>query len=167
MEKTIKTTLISYCFDTLTDDGKAKYAALQSHMEQNGVKCFESHGNGSHYLPFAKNGAIVEIETNCLFANQWNTAPIADVSNKGLRVFDWAQDYQFNNNTKHIKSGHWLLITQEMRDIRDNMHKCRYCGAMEPAQKGYVFCPHCIDSEYLDTKTLKLTRMMAVSDRSD
>src|SRR5574342_721932 len=49
-----------------------------------------------------------------------------------------------------------------MRDIRRNTHKCGYCGKQEPAQKGYVFCPHCIGSAYLKSSELHLLRMMPV-----
>ncbi len=38
---------------------------------------------------------------------------------------------------------------------------------MEPAQKGYVFCPHCIGSEYLKETDLHITRLKAIDDESN
>jgi len=94
----------------------------------------------------------IELECECLFENQWNTPT--------RRVFDWWLEYLQDNN--NIRRGHYLEITDEMREIRRNTHKCGYCGKMEPAAKGYTFCPHCIDSEYLEESQLRLTRMMPV-----
>ena len=51
-----------------------------------------------------KNGSIVEIDTSCLFNNQYNTTD-------GRRIFD--------QDIKAIQD-----------DARPNMGKCRYCGAM-------------------------------------
>ncbi len=99
------------------------------------------------------DGQTVELETKHLFDNQWNT--------ESLRVFDWTLEalpaYQ-----KHIRRGHWLEQTAEMREIRRNTHRCGYCSHQEAAAKGSVFCPACIDSEYLKESDLFLTRMMPV-----
>lgn len=119
--------------------------------------------DGGYYGAVRKiDGREVELETSFLFDNQWNTAPIEGISKPGLRVFDWAEDYMAQGMRQSIKRGHYLDITDEMREIRRNVHKCGYCGAHEPAAKGYVFCPHCIGSEYLEAKDLHLTRMRPV-----
>lgn len=57
---------------------------------------------------------------------------------------------------------HW----PEMIEIRRNTNKCPYCGKQEPAAKGYVFCPHCLDSEYLTEDYLLkgMTRMRAIDE---
>lgn len=163
---TIKTKLVSYYFDTSEPDQKAAYGALKAELKAQGLRCFETWGGSGHYLPFAENGAEVELETKQLFSNQWNTAPISGVSDNGLRVFDWAQDYPINFR-KCIKRGHYLEQTAEMQAARDNTVACGYCGKQEPAQKGYTFCPHCLDSEYLTSDLLHLTRMQRISDTTD
>lgn len=168
---TIKTVLHAYSFNIRKPEEKIAYEALRDQLEGAGLKCFETHGGGSHYCPDL--AGPVDLETKALFDNQWNTAPIKRATSKGAaemgaRVFDWAQDYNSQIGAPPgIKRGHWLEQTADMRDIRRNTVKCRYCGAHEPAAKGYVFCPHCIDSAYLTEKDLPLTRMKAIDDRSE
>jgi len=157
----MKTKIYSYYFDTHNADENAAYNELCTRLRKTNGKCFETHGGNSHYNAAWKDGVDVELDTSFLVDNQWN----ADVG----RVFDWAQDsrYVFSSHSPYIKRGHYLVITDEMREIRRNTLKCRYCGKMEPAQKGYVFCPHCRANEYLKEKDLFLTRMMRVDDKSD
>jgi len=157
----LKTTIHSYYFDTRNPEEKAAYLALAKELKARGSECFETWGGNGHYNYKFKNGLDIELETSSLFENQWNTAPIPDISDSGLRVFDWAQDYPIDFS-KSIKRGHYLELTDEMREIRRNVHKCGYCGKQEPAQKGYVFCPHCIGSSYLKSSDLPLLRMMPV-----
>ena len=163
----IRTILRNYRFDIREPAQSAAYLELCETLKATAGRghCMESHGGASHWINELGETRAIELETKFLFENQWNTAPIDGFSEKGYRVFDWAQDYQ-PNNSPYIKRGHYLDITSEMIAIRANMMKCRYCGAMEPAQKGYTFCPHCTDSAYLTQKDLHLTRMMAVSDTS-
>jgi hypothetical protein len=155
----MKTTIHTYRFDTHKPEERAAYDTLRAQLKTQ-ARCMESHGGGMHYRP-ELDGKFIELETAHLFDNQWNTAPIPGISDKGLRVFDWAQDYQPYGNP-NIKQGHYLDITDEMRAIRDNTAKCGYCGAQEPVG-AHVFCPHCLDSEYLTEKDLPLTRMRPVS----
>lgn len=163
--QTIKAVMHAYNFDTTKADEKAAYNELKAKLSAMGLTCFEAHGGGSYYLPNL-DGATVELETKHLFNNQWNTAPIAGVSDKGLRVFDWAQDYRpYGSPT--LKRGHWIEQTADMKSARDNTVACGYCGKQEPAAKGLTFCPHCIDSEYLTADTLHLTRMQYVSSKGD
>ncbi len=159
------TVIHAYKFDTSKPAEGESYGALRTKLEGMGLKCFEtlSAGKGHYEHVKAIDGQAIALETEHLFDNQWNTAPIAGQSDKGLRVFDWAQDYLPMN--KKIKRGHWLEQTADMREVRRNTMKCGYCGKQEAAAKGYVFCPHCIDSEYLKEGELKLTRMRPV-DRS-
>lgn len=157
----MKTTLTGYYFDTTNPEDAKKYEALRRMMKKRGTKCFRTWGRGSHYI--ATKGATVTLDTGHIFDNQWNTAPIAGISEKGLRVFDWAEDYPINFS-KTIKKGHYLEITEEMKEARRNTMHCQYCGKQEPAAKGYVFCPHCIGSEYLKSSDLHLTRMRPVAE---
>lgn len=159
----MKTIIKSYYFDCHNSEENQAYQALAESLRGQGLDCLCSHGGESHYSAAFKDGREIELETTHIFNNQWNTAPIAGISDSGLRVFDWAEDYPINFSNS-IKRGHYLVITDEMREIRRNTHKCGYCGAYEPAPKGYVFCPHCLGSEYLKPSDLKLTRMRPVCD---
>jgi hypothetical protein len=158
----MQTTIHAYNFDTREADQREAYEALRMKLQGAGLKCFETWGGEGHYS-FVRDidGQTITLETSCLFDNQWNTAPIAGKSDKGLRVFDWAQDYPINFS-KSIKRGHYLEQTPAMAEARRNTVKCGYCGKQEPAAKGYVFCPHCLDSAYLKESDLPLTRMLPV-----
>lgn len=164
---TIRTVIRAYHFDTRDDAQKQQWAALKARLQASGADMFETWGGSSHY-DFVKDidGQSIELETEHLFDNQWNTAPIAGKSDKGLRVFDWAKDYPINFS-KHIKKGHYLELTDEMKEARRNRKKCGYCGRQEEAQRGTVFCEACRDSEYLEEKDLHLTRMRYVTDRGN
>jgi hypothetical protein len=146
---TIKTTIHAYRFDVREPDQKSAWEELKASLADH-PHIMESHGGESHFH-FVKDidGQEIELETEHLFDNQWNTAPIAGRSEKGLRVFDWAKDATGSMYPHWVRQGHYLDQTPEMRELRRNTHKCPYCGKQEPAAKGYVFCPHCIDSEYL------------------
>lgn len=170
MTANIKTRLIPYHYDCEIPAENAEYMALVDRLKSQGLKCFESWGGGKgHYMPFAKfkeSGLSVELEANQVFDNQWNTTPILGFSEKGYRVFDWAQDHPIDFR-KSIKRGHYLEQVPEMSELRRNTAACGYCGKQEPMQKGYVFCPHCAGSPYLEVKDLFLTRMQAVSKAKD
>lgn len=147
----MKTILHTYKFDIREPDQKAAWCELKAKFK-GGPRC---HGPvlADVYSPFqALDGQEIELETKHLFDNQWSTAT--------LRVFDWALEFLPYN--KFLMRGHYLEQTAEMREIRRNTDRCGYCGTQEPAAKGYIFCPHCIDSEYLKESDLKLTRMKAV-----
>lgn len=164
MRHTLTTTLHAYYFNTANADEKAAYRALKQRLTDQGLTCFETWGQGSHYLP-ESDKATLTLETDHLFNNQWNTSPCKK-SDKGYRVFDWAQDYMVQGN-KQIKKGHYLDQTPAMREIRRNTVSCGYCGKQEAAQKGSVFCPYCLDSEYLTLDLLHLTRMQSVESTAD
>jgi len=149
----MKTTLHAYNFDINKSGEREAYDALCADMKTQGVKCFATHGGNSHYVP--QHAGEIELETKTVFDNQWNTVD-------RLRVFDWAEDACLP--AKWMKRGHYLTITNKMREIRRNTNSCGYCGNQEPATKGTVFCGKCIGSEYLQASDLKLTRMWAVDE---
>lgn len=157
MNLTIKTVLHSYQFDTSSKEGQEGYSALCAQLKE--LDKFCAWGGKDLHLSHL-SGKTVALETNHLFSNQWDTAPV-EGSKSGLRVFDWAENYPINFR-KSVKRGHYLVQTEEMREIRRNTCGCGYCGKQEPAQKGYVFCPHCLGSEYLTEKDLFLLRMLPV-----
>ena len=153
MADRIKTTLHAYWFDTRKPDDAKAFSDLRSRLVKTNGDCFETWGGNSHYCP--NLAGPIELETDHLFDNQWNSTT--------HRVFDWAQDHPIDFD-KRIKRGHYLDITDEMRELRRNRMACGYCGKQEPAQKGNVFCPHCIGSQYLKESELYLLRMRPVSD---
>ena len=156
----IKTELRVYCFNTSNPQEASAYKALVAELKASGLSRFCSHGGGSHYRPDI--AGCVELEVGHLFADQWNTCPIGD-SVIGQRVFDWAEDYNSSIGAPpNIKRGHYLVQVPEMAEVRRNTVRCGYCGKQEPAAKGYVFCPHCLGSAYLDEGSLHLTRMCPV-----
>lgn len=163
----LQTKIYTYYFNIEKPKEREAYRELCERLTAQGLKVFASLSLDqlkNHSNPFHKySGETVILETEHLFNNQWNTGPFAG-SDKGWRVFDWAEDI-FPN--RRIKAGHYLEQTPEMKEIRRNTGKCRYCGKQEPLAKGYVFCPHCLDSEYLTEKDLNLTRMKAIDDESD
>lgn len=159
----MKTTIHTYSFDLRNPSQAKAWGELSAKLSKSHPHCMESHGGVGHYTPLASHdGETVTLETAHLFNNQWNTAP-GCLSAQGYRVFDWALDYNPGGDAK-IKRGHYLDQTPEMREIRSNTHCCGYCGKQEPASKGLTFCPHCLDSEYLTEKDLRLLRMRPIDE---
>jgi hypothetical protein len=72
-------------------------------------------------------GQEIEVETDHLFLDQFNTVPIPGVSEKGLRVT--------NQN-----------ITRVIDDVRPFKMRCQFCG--KTSDLGDV-CPDCGKTEYL------------------
>jgi hypothetical protein len=63
-----------------------------------------------------------------------------------------------------MKTGHYLVITKEMKAIRQNTLVCGFCGFK--ATKGeydHSFCNQCLGSVYLKEVDLCLLRMLPVS----
>lgn len=159
----MKTRLHTYYFDTTDKEQAAKYRELKRRLKYDeGLECFKSLGD-HHATGTILEGHDIELETECLFADQWNTAPIADSVN-GYHVFDWAENaiWNYGQENTTIKYGYWLEQTPEMKAIRQSISKCGYCGKQQPTG-AFTFCPLCIDSEYLKPTELRLTRMMPIS----
>lgn len=174
--ETIKTVLHHYRFDLSKPGGRKEYDAELARIKKawggNMPKCWTVNFHGYHHLDEkahaftqkvrdAGPNCPIEIETACMFEDQWNTAPIAGVSDSGLRVFAWSENVYLN---KSLREGYWIEDTADFREVMRNTHKCGYCGKQEPAAKGYVFCPHCLDSQYLTEKNLNLLRMVPIAE---
>lgn len=154
----------AYHFDVRYPAQAEAWRELKTKLEAQGLRCFETHGGGSHYCG-ELDGRELVLETTHLFDNQWNTAPVEGVTDKGLRVFDWAKDYESSIGApKNIKRGHYLDQTEDMARVRRETLKCGYCGHMEPASAGLAFCPACPGSEHLKESDLKLTRLRRICD---
>lgn len=161
----ITTTMRSYYFDTRKPAEAEAYRELSERLTAQGLDCFETWGGGgSHYDARFADGLTIELETEHLFSNQWNTAPIAGIRGSGLRVFDWAQDYPMHFDAR-IKRGHYLEQTPEMAAVRTSTLTCGYCGKHEPAASGAEFCGACLDSAYLKESDLHLQRLVPAAVR--
>lgn len=164
----ITTTANRYTFDTTTPEGKAGYKALRAKLSGLGLQCFESHGGKELHATVGRKlqGHTLTLETKHVFSNQWNTAPVEGVSEKGLRVFDWAQDYRPGGSST-LKQGYWLTQTDEMSAVRRDTAACGYCGKQEPVSTCETFCTKCAGSTYLNEETLGLTRMQTVGNTAE
>lgn len=161
----LKTTLHTYRFDVSKPAEREAYDALRERLKGLGLKMTEFLGGhvadkavrDYRDAVAALDGQTVELETDFIFDDQWNTAPIGD--GNGLRVWDWKQDLWPNRD---IKSGQWLWPTDLMRKVRAETLKCGYCGKHYrgdaiPADR---FCHACIDSAYLEQGNLHLLRLL-------
>lgn len=155
----VKTVLHAYNFNIANAEEKAQYLALVESLKAQGLRCFETHGGASHYVP--ELAGPVELETKHLFDNQWNTGPM--VGKAGYRVFDWAMDSRYAHGNPNLKRGHWIEQTEEMRAVRANRCKCGYCGNQMTMPDVPAFCPQCLDSEHLKSDQLHLTRMQPIA----
>ena len=104
---TLKTKIHYYRFDTSNPEEKREYDALRTKLTdgRHWMNCLASQNEyGYSHAAGVEN---IELETKFLFSNQWNSTT--------ARVFDWYEPI-FDN--RRIKAGHWLEITDEMREIR-------------------------------------------------
>jgi hypothetical protein len=161
--KTIQTTIHFYMFDTREEDEAAAYAKLceairatpgrghEHHVLRCGGPKERMHGLGKH-----GTSQVVTLETQHLFENQWNCTEIG-------RVFDWYESVL--PEARHRKCGHYLDITPEIIDIRQNTLACGYCGNQMPLadKPADGFCPKCVSSEYLEREQLYLLRLVPVN----
>lgn len=73
-------------------------------------------------------GTEIEVETEFLFKNQFNTVPIPGVSEQGLRVME-------------------CDVLKVIDDERPGKAKCRWCGH---TSKNLTVCEKCGKDEYLE-----------------
>jgi len=152
--ETLKTTVHPYRFNVEDEADRLAYAKLRAELKQT-HDLFNVLDMGPGKRHEFTEGQTLELETACIFSNQWNTAP-DETSETGRRVFDWYQGIVPN---RKLKIGYWLEITPEMREIRRNTLQCGYCGKYYPAATGHTFCEACLDSPYLKESELHLLRL--------
>ena len=154
----MKTVLHTYLLDKESAEYKEMCHNLKNVMKLKKFRVFE----GKRIVPAGNETFVVDLETNYLFNNQWNTTETSE-NFKNSRIFDWFEAY--NSDPKHkMRSGHYLIQTDEMRDIRHNTFSCGYCGKQD-LEAG--LCHKCIDSEYLEEKDLILLRKHRVDEKPD
>jgi len=146
----IKTYLHTYHLDVSKEEDRIEYEKIKINRMINNVELF-------NVIETRNKGTIesreVELETEFIFGNQWNTKD-------GKRIFNWYEEIVPNKN---IKKGHYLNIVPEMIEICEKTYKCGYCGAeyYGHENKG-LFCLACLDSEYLKEDELYLLRLKPV-----
>jgi hypothetical protein len=133
----MKTQLIEYYF-TLPEDRTA-YGETIKQIEMGGVPTL--------------SGQEVELDTKHIFSDQWNTTD-------GRRVFDHHVE---NVPNERIKSGHYLVITEEMKRIRRETFQCGFCGA-QYKHEGY--CTACRGNEYLTPEHYHLLQLKDCTTRN-
>lgn len=154
----MKTKLHHYYF-RLGEPAEAKaWSELQKQLLEKGYGPGRMHSWGSTTGPSLRNDTEeVEIETACLFDNQWNTTTD--------RVFDWYQYYEVNR--ANLARGHWLELTPEMIAARRDTLRCGYCGKHYGPLHGPApengFCDACLDSPYLKESELHLLRLRSLA----
>ena len=176
----LKTELVTYSFDLSIPGAKEAWEQFKAERAK-GPSCY-----GPVYHDFKTlSGAPIQVTfdtgyyselreavtLDCgeglknLFDNQWN----AETAGNRVRVFDWfLQAYASKpygagqkESPSHIRRGHYLVQTDEMRELRRITNKCGYCGHREAAARGLVFCDKCVSSSNLKTENLHLLRMQS------
>lgn len=93
----------------------------------------------------------VNLETQHLFDDQWNTV-------EGLRLFN---KVEFVWSNKGIAEGYYLRQTPEMVAILQGTARCGYCGHQTPVGEK-DFCDKCLGSPYLKETELNMLRMKPI-----
>jgi len=76
----------------------------------------------------AIEGQILEVDTEYLFKDQFNTKPIPGISKNGLRIME-------------------AYVTEVIDDERPGKARCNWCGKTSTNTET---CQHCGKSEYLE-----------------
>ena len=79
-------------------------------------------------------GMTLDVETEHLFLDQFNTGPVPGVSDQGLRIMT------------HV-------VVEVIDDARPGRQKCRHCGK-DSKQDMLDCCPHCNDCGHLEKWTV-------------
>lgn len=162
-DTTVQAKLHRYHFNLENKEDREAWTAMQAEASAHGLVCTTFLGRQSKKpFPLEPGTHVIELEIKHLFDNQWNSGPLTS-EDEGWRVFDWVR-YSWPNES--IMEGHWIEPNEGTRQVRRTMLKCGYCGHQQPAASGHIFCPDCIDSQYLKEADLHLTRLKAIDDPS-
>ena len=158
----MKTIFRTYKFDLSVPADHAAYEALCEKLNASGNKRFAAmysytkEGAEYHSKLDKLDGQEIELQTDFITDDQWNTPPVQGITESGFRVFDWCDPLYPNRNTRN---GYYLEQTEEMATIRREMLKCGYCGKMHHISEGKEFCTECLGSSNLTVSNLKLLRL--------
>lgn len=160
----IKTQVVAYKFDITTDEGLRSWEQLLASQKEIGIPLVEflytdtyrrARGEKVHTVV---SGDVV-LETDHAFEDQWNTADDSP-TNPSFRLHDFVR-YIYPN--RDLRGGHYVVMTDEIRNFRKNTVKCRYCGNLEPLSKE-KFHMNCLGSEYMTEGRLPLIRYKTLAD---
>lgn len=100
-------------------------------MLKAGNSCILNPSFSESWLGKLKNisGKTIEVDTEFLFPDQFNTVPIEGVSEKGLRIMS-------------------NLVEKVVNDQRIGLSKCQWCGAKNPSS--VIVCMKCGRSEHIE-----------------
>lgn len=150
----LKTKLHRYSVERGSDEAKEIDALREATQGDGAGRPMVCIGRTDYPSKFPHIVEEVDIDTKCLFDNQWNE------SGPGARrLFDYYEESHHNPKYKTTRYGHWLEITEEMRQVRKQVTKCGYCGKHYDTPTASGFCGGCIGSEHLDEKDLHLLRL--------
>lgn len=167
----MKTEVKEFYFEVGSQIGKIKWRDFEAERANEGL----IRSNTVHpTFASAIVGKEVEIETDYLFADQWN-ATVA--GGGGFRLADFSVFTQGN-----VREGYYLVMTDEMREVRKNRHICGYCGrqynktlsGMIPVKDGKAYmlqgeyhCLACCGSEHLTEAEAKLTKLCSLASKQE
>jgi hypothetical protein len=153
----VKTEVIAYRYDLDDSEQRIAYSQLQEQMANKGIKLMRvySMDNSKESV----ESGFVSLDTSHLFGDQWNTTDDSE-SNPKRRIFNWYESIVPN---KVIRYGHYTMVTDEMRQLQEDVLKCGFCGNHEWASKAGHFCDQCIGSSYLSADEVDLLLMVPVS----
>jgi len=167
--RTIKATLVAYDLDARSPE----WTELSARIAATGARLFHVFGDGKP-SPFSverdkEARFTVELETACLFDDQWNTGPMSTPTGEsnGHRVFDWYRDHAWTERGRAV--GHYLELPESAHAARRDTLKCAYCGvyygAIHPDHRAIPadgMCNACLGSEYLKRADWPLLRLRSV-----
>ena len=150
--KPITLKLVRYHLQTRDKEAAAEYAKIKERATALGYKLMDV-SNPGRYLSLPD---VVEIETNYLFNNQYNTKC-------GHRVHDWYEGIEFHNRS--FKSGYYLDADDDslerLKQAKLEQLACGYCGDRS-GTAGQKFCNKCLGSPYLKEDELYMLRLIPV-----
>lgn len=148
--------LTKYSIDISTSEGKSEYAKIAEHAKSLGYRLFRVIGETDPKKDYVRKlPETLTIETDCLFADQYNTA-------EGFRIHDW---YEGIVPHRDLRIGYYISggDLEELATAKRDQLVCGYCGDRS-GQHGQAFCSKCLDSPYLKRGELHLLRLRPVAE---
>jgi hypothetical protein len=105
------------------------------------------------YLLEVLQGETLEVETDFLFHNQFNTAPIAkDRVDPLMERLDPCRSQQTRDYVHKVLTGTGMRVMAQsvaevIDDVRPEMMRCNWCGKCAPIADA---CPHCEKDGHLE-----------------
>ena len=106
------------------------------------------------YLLEVLQGETLEVETDFLFHDQYNTSPVAEERVEPLMArLDPCRSQQTRDYIHKVLTGTgirviWYIASEVIDDVRPGMMRCNWCGKCAPVADA---CPHCEKDGYLES----------------